>query len=116
MNIAHVDEIYADAFGSWISGLFSAIGGRNPGLSFDEHKGAFFDLLRRWLDEDKIRFCAPDDPLDGVWDAPADDIIQFLQDRWPAGATHENDPALNLYFYEMPALLWVDRSGKLYGS
>ncbi len=45
--IEHIDEIVRDAFGLWITGLFSAISAWNSALSFEEHKDAFFLADRR---------------------------------------------------------------------
>lgn len=116
MTIEHTDEIFNDSFGLWISSLFSAISGRNPGIGFDEQKQAFFFLLEKWLEEGKIRFCRPDDPLNQVWETDSNQIINYLKERWPTDACDEQDSDLNLYFYEIPAILWVDSTGKLHGS
>jgi hypothetical protein len=49
------------SFGLWISGFFSAISGWNPGITFQEQKEAFFDLLRQLLDQRTIKFCPPNE-------------------------------------------------------
>lgn len=114
--LVNEDEIYNDSFGLWISGLFSAISGHSPDISFASQKQVFFILLRKWLDEGKIHFCHPDDPLGKPWAADADEIIHYLQERWPKSAEVEDDSDLNLYFYEIPAILWVGPNGELVGS
>lgn len=116
MLIKNLDKIYSDSFGLWVSGLFSAIEGNNKGLPFPDQRAAFFEILELWLDEGKIRFCTPSDPLGEVWTAPTSEIVEYLKSCWPAQANHEANAALNLYFYEIPAILWVGADGKLYGS
>jgi len=116
MTIPNLDKIYSDAFGLWISSLFSAIEGNNEGMTFDDQREAFFAVLSLWLDQRMIRFCSPSDPLGEVWDAPVTDIVDYLKARWPPNATDAHDPDLNLYFYEIPALLWVGADGRLHGS
>ena len=61
--LPNLEEIYKVSFGLWINGLFSAISGHNRGVSFQQHKQYFFNILRLWLDEKKIVFCTPSDPL-----------------------------------------------------
>ena len=116
MTIRNLDKIYSDAFGLWISGLFSAIEGNNTGMTFDDHREAFFAILKLWLDQGKIRFCTPSDPLGEVWDAPSAQIVDYLKARWPRSATHAHDSDLNLYFYDIPALFWVGADGQPYRS
>jgi hypothetical protein len=116
MKILNLEKIYGDAFGLWVSGLFSAIEGNNKGLSFESQKEAFFEIIKLWLDQGKIKFCKPTDPLNEVWDAPSDQIVEYLQSHWPQHAMDEDDADLNMYFYEIPAMLWVGADGKLHGS
>lgn len=116
MAIRNLDKIYSDAYGLWISSLFSAIRGNNEGMSFDDQREAFFAILGLWLDQRKIRFCSPSDPLGGVWEVPGAHIVDYLKARWPRHATDAHDPDLNLYFYDIPALLWVSADGRLHGS
>lgn len=116
MPIANEEKIYKESFGLWLSGLFSAIGGNNPTMPFEERRRAFFDLLRLWLRKNKIAFCNPSDPLNAIWEADAETIVSYLESHWPSDANDENDPDLNIYFYEMPAILWVEDDGQLIGS
>lgn len=105
----------SECFGLWVNCLWFQYGG----FSFEENREAFFWLLKKLLDEGKVRFCRPDDPLGNsriYWDADSDTIVAYLQSQWPPGVTNENDPALNLYFFEIPAILWVGEDGELYGS
>ncbi|WP_330961321.1 hypothetical protein [Photobacterium sp. 53610] len=116
MIVKNTDKIFEDAFGLWVSGLFSAISGNNPELSFDEQKEVFFSLLKIWMNEGKIFFCSPEDPLGTRWDAETDDIIFYLTSLWPESAKSENDPDLNVYFYEIPAIVWIGPNGEIIGS
>lgn len=119
MTVAHVDEIFQSSFGLWISGLFSAIKGWNPDIDWEQHKEAFFYLLKRFLDEGKVKFCPPNESWHegyDVWDVPNDTIVEYLKSHWPADVTSENDLALTDYFYDMPAILWVGPDGTLHGS
>ncbi|WP_217870730.1 hypothetical protein [Chromobacterium violaceum] len=111
-----VEKVYKDALGLWVSGLFSAISGNNPQLPFCEQKDIFFSLLRTWLAEGRILFCDPCDPLGAPWKADVDEIVDYLQARWPVSVDSEYDPDLNVYFYEIPAILWVGPSGEIIGS
>jgi len=115
-EIANLDKIYRETFGLWMSSLFSAIEGNNENMRFEEQKEAFFDILRLWLDEGKIKFCKPSDPLGEVWDVPGAVIVEYLRFHWPHRAADPDDAELNIYFYEMPALLWVGSDGRLHGS
>lgn len=116
MEISNIDKIYKDSFGLWISGLFSAIEGNNPGLAFVDQKDVFFELLKRWLDEGKVKFCKPGDPLGEVWHASSDEIFRFLRAGWPQHAKDEHDIDLNNYFYDLPAILWVGPGDKISSS
>ncbi|WP_175948627.1 hypothetical protein [Burkholderia pyrrocinia] len=119
MKIDHIEDILRCSFGLWISGLFSAIGGWNPGITFQEQKVAFFDLLRQLLDQGKVKFCPPEEQWrEGydVWGADTETILEYLESRWPAHVTSEKDVALTNYFYDMPAILWVSPDGTLHGS
>lgn len=116
MSVANKEKVYDESFGHWLSGLFSAIGGNNPEMPFMERKSAFFELVRLWLRNGKIVFCDPSDPLNTVWKADADTIVGYLESHWPNDARDDDDPDLNLYFYEMPAILWVGDDGGLHGS
>lgn len=116
MTVPDLEKIHSDSFGLWVSGLFSAIEGNNRGMSFTDQKQAFFEILTLWLDEGKIKFCRPDEPLGQVWDASSREIVDYLRALWPPEAQDENDVNLNIYFYEIPAVKWVDVDGDLHGS
>ena len=115
MNKINEDKIYEDSFGLWVSGLFGAISGNYPELTFDEQKGVFFKLVHKWLSNGMILFCSPEDPLGKPWDADADHIVEYLLELWPSAAKSKKDVELNFYFHEIPAILWV-KDGKIYGS
>lgn len=130
--IEHIDEIVQDAFGLWISGLFSAISARNPALTFDEHKAAFWGLVERLLREGKIKFIAPgadcytspENPHprltiqdeESHWHATPEEIVEQLREQWPSNARDENDPDLMIYFYSIPGIIWVADDGTLVAS
>jgi hypothetical protein len=115
VKISNFEKIYSDSFGLWVSGLFSAIEGNNRGLSFDNQREAFFEIIKLWLDQGGIKFCKPTDPLSEVWHVRSDQIVEYLKSHWPQHATNEDDDDLNMYFYEIPAIFWVGSDGKLHG-
>ncbi|WP_090695012.1 hypothetical protein [Paraburkholderia phenazinium] len=131
-QIDHIDEIIRDSFGLWITGLFDSIRHWNPTFSFDEHKAAFFDVVRQLLDQGKIMFIAPGADCytspanphprytiydrDAQWHEPPDEIVRQLVAQWPRHVSNANDPELTVYFYMIPGVIWVDEDGKLYAS
>jgi hypothetical protein len=34
-----------------------------------------------------------------------------VESKWPEGVVSEDDEALTIYFYEIPAVIWVDEKG-----
>lgn len=116
MRLVDENLVYSNADGLWVSGLFGAISGSYPGISFHEQKEIFFWLILKWLKDGLIVFCSPDSPLDKPWEADAEEILEYLKGLWPERAVDENDLALTFYFHEIPALLWVGKDGGLYGS
>jgi len=54
--------------------------------------------------------------IEAHWKAPAEEIIGYLRERWPASASEENDLDLAIYFYEIPGVIWVKDSGELVAS
>ncbi|WP_140921498.1 hypothetical protein [Limnobaculum xujianqingii] len=120
MNIiSNLEEIIEDSKELWLSGLFGSIIGWNPGYDIPVYKDMFFNIIRILLDQEVVRFCRPDDPLgrkEPYWKADSDTIVNYLQENWPDNVTDENDEELNMYFYEMPAILWRDEAGNYKGS
>ncbi|RKE24463.1 hypothetical protein B0G76_8351 [Paraburkholderia sp. BL23I1N1] len=130
--IEHIDEIIQDSFGLWITGLFSAIGGWNPALSFEQHKAAFFWLIEHLLRTGKIKFIAPgadcyvspenphprftihDD--EAQWNDSPEAIVAQLRAQWPQDARDEDDLDLIAYLYSMPGVIWVGDDGTLVAS
>jgi hypothetical protein len=125
----HENEIIRDAFGLWISGLFSAVCGWNPGASFLEKKEFFFAILEKLLREGKVMFIAPgadcyispanptpkltvEDP-EARWSASVSEIMSYVQSRWPEEVNDDKDVELTYYFYELPGLIWVGEDGRL---
>jgi hypothetical protein len=125
----HESEIIQDAFGLWISGLFSAVCGRNPHFTLSEKKVLFLELLEMLLRRGTVMFIAPgadcyvsptnphpkytiEDP-GARWDAPVDEMMTYVRSRWPAKVNDEYDVELTYYLYELPGLIWVDEEGKL---
>lgn len=122
------------AFGRWLIGLW----GEYEGLeTFSEQKEAFFYLLERLLRDGKAKFVKPDadvyhrydtvtrqqilpprtinDP-ETHWNAPVEEILDYLRQHWPQAATHKDDLELNAYFYRMPAIIWKGEDGTWYGG
>ncbi|HDR9584501.1 TPA: hypothetical protein QDC22_002914 [Burkholderia stabilis] len=119
MKIEGIESILDSSFGQWSSGLFSAIGGYNPGITFADQKQAFFYLLRQLLEQGKVRFCPPNELWrEGydIWDADVSTIMDYWESHWPGSVISENDILLANYFYDMPAILWVASDGTLHGS
>lgn len=113
----HKEEIISDAFGLWISALFSDICGYNPELSFSEQKKYFFSLLKELLDSGKIKFSTPNEFwVDGnnIWEVENSVVINYLMEKWPKQAQSEME--LIDYFYEIPAVIWVAEDGTLHAS
>jgi len=125
----HEGEIVRDAFGLWISGLFSAVCEWNPEATFWEKREFFFALLERLLRERKVMFIAlgvdcyvsPSNPTpkytvedeEARWNAPVAEMMNYVRSRWPDGVTSEHDVELTYYFYELPGLIWVGEDGRL---
>ena len=132
MEMGHENDIVHDAFGLWISGLFSAVCGWNPGASFLEKKVFFFTLLEKLLQERKVMFIAPGadcyvsqtNPTpkltvadtEARWSAPIPEIMNYVRERWPETVSEENDVELMYYFCELPGLIWVGEGGRLVAS
>ncbi|WP_454725813.1 MULTISPECIES: hypothetical protein [Cupriavidus] len=131
-EIEHIEDIFRDAFGLWISGLFSAISAWNPTLSFEEHKSAFFWLIEQCLRTGRIKFIAPGadcyvsptnphprltiQDAEAQWHESPEAIVAQLRAQWPEHARDENDVDLATYFYSMPGVIWVKSDGTLVAS
>jgi hypothetical protein len=116
MKIAGIADIVQNTFGLWITALFDGILVPNPGLTFIEHKEAFFWLVEELLREGRIKFCPPSELWrDGydIWDADEMTIITYLRSHWPQSARSKNDLVLVDYFYAMPAILWIGEGEKI---
>lgn len=111
-----IDEIFKNVRGLWISSLFSEIDSQMADCDFSLKKDFFFKILRGWLEEGKIVFCNPNDPLAEVWKETPSHIIEYLIEKWPLNAKNSTDEDLNIYFYEIPALLWLCEDGSYAGS
>ena len=120
------DECCEHAFGQWVNGLFTW----HPNLPFLEQKEAFFILIRKLLNEGRVKFVKPDadvycrgetnstpkltiNDIEAHWNASTDDIIFYLRGKWPKSAAHQDDLDLNAYFYEVPALIWKGEDCKV---
>lgn len=111
------DEIVSNAFGLWLSALFSNICGYNPELNFNRQRDEFFVLIAELLEKNTIKFAAPNEiwsKKNDVWQAPPDVIVNYLREKWPPHA--ESESQLTEYFFEVPAVLWVQEDGSLRGS
>lgn len=54
-NVKHLENIIEVSFGLWTTGLFSAVRGWNPNLSFDEQKESFFWICEKLLLDGKAK-------------------------------------------------------------
>jgi hypothetical protein len=129
--IKHIDEIVQDSFGLSTETLFSAIAGKNPSLSFEEHKEGFFCLIERLLSSKKIKFIAPGADCyvspttpcprltigdeEAQWHETPQAIVEQLRGEWPQQVRDENDLGLVAYFFTIPAIIWVGEDGTLVG-
>lgn len=131
-SIENFDQIVRDSFGLWITSLFSAIGARNPDLSFKERKIAFFYLIEQLLRDGRIKFIAPgadcytssenphprftieDDQAH--WHESPEAIVEQLRTQWPEQASDDDDLELTTYFYSIPGIIWVADDGTLVAS
>lgn len=119
MQINFIPEIIRDSCGLWMSGLFSAISGWNPHFTFEDQKSAFFYLIEKLLNEGKIKFYVPKELWNGgneIWEVEPEIIVSYLRRKWPNRVSSENDIALTNYFYDMPAIIWVDEDGSFLAS
>ena len=128
-----VDDQYSEilevCFGLWSNSLWR----RYDSLrEFSELKNAFFYLVSRLLEEGKIRFIRPDEDMLFVAGRPAPcktiedesthwldsdgSILEYLSKRWPANASTFDDSELNVYFYEIPPIIWRNEDGSWVGS
>ncbi|OOS05395.1 hypothetical protein SAMN02745664_1042 [Moraxella cuniculi DSM 21768] len=114
-------EIYDSAKNLWFSALFDHISGYIPEISFEDQKTLFFQLTKDALDDGLIKFDVP--YIEGVpferrvWEAPTEEIIQYLKDSFPKEATDGLDDDVNLYFYiSAPPVMWRQDDGSYYGS
>ncbi|WP_153066849.1 hypothetical protein [Xanthomonas arboricola] len=132
MKITKLDKMVKESFGLRLSALFSSVGGNYPELNFSQQKESFFEAVEMLLKEGKIIFIAPGvdcyvspdnknpefsiENTGAHWKDSSEKIISYLRERWPKDAVDENDDDLNMYFYEIPSVIWVDESGKYFAS
>jgi len=132
MTIKFLEEIVEGSFGLWISALFSAVGARNPDLTFSQQKDTFFTVVEYLLTTGRIKFIAPDadcyispdnlhpklsiNDSESHWVLSPRQIVSYLESKWPEGVGSEDDEALTIYFYEIPAVIWVDEKGCFFSS
>jgi hypothetical protein len=130
-NIYEIAEIVRNVFGLSASALFSAIDPDDL-LSLKEKKWAFFEAIKQLLDAGKIKFIAPGadcyvspanpcpkltiQDSESHWSATAEEIVASLSAQWPIQVNDENDPELTVYFYSIPAIIWVGDDGSLVSS
>lgn len=50
------------------------------------------------------------------WDASVEEIIEFLEEKWPTEAKEKDDIALVTYFFEIPGIIWRNENGGYRGS
>lgn len=132
MEIRKIDKIANDSFGLSLSSLFSFIEGQYTELDFYQRKEIFFLVIEKLLKQRKIKFIAPgadcyvspENPspefsienTEAHWNESAENIINYLKKRWPKDAMDDDDDELNIYFYEVPAVIWIDEFGNYFSS
>ncbi|WP_146093469.1 hypothetical protein [Xanthomonas pisi] len=132
MEIEKINEMARDSFGLSLSALFSSIEGQYPELNFYKRKEIFFAAIEKLLDQGKIKFIAPGadcyispmnpspelsiENTEAHWNESTDNIIKYLKERWPKDAVDDNDEELNIYFYEVPSVIWIDEFGNYFSS
>lgn len=122
------EDVLDVCFGNWIHGIF---GGYEKLHIFEEEKEAFFILLKKLVDENKIVIFPPEkyyinnesysvptmqqrDP-DTVrpyvyWNESSDIILKYMRSVFPSNVTDENDEELNDFWYgnDCVRIGWVD--------
>lgn len=130
---AAVDEAYpqilSDCFGLWSNSLWRHYKGVE---NFSDLKEAFFYLLERLLADGVIRFIQPNEDVYFVadrappkknasdtethWRVPNEEILDYLHKLWPKDAVDFDDIDLNMFFFEIPPIVWRGDDGKWIGS
>ncbi|MGS0604597.1 hypothetical protein WMO32_21870 [Xanthomonas oryzae pv. oryzicola] len=132
MEIEKLNEMACNSFGLSLSALFSSVEGQYPDFGFYQRKEIFFVAVEKLLKEGKIKFIAPGadcyvspqrpspelsiENTKAHWNESADKIIKYLKERWPKDAADDNDDELNIYFYEVPSVIWIDEFGNYFSS
>ncbi|WP_077965857.1 hypothetical protein [Ensifer adhaerens] len=115
-----IDNVVPGAEFGWINALFNSIVDAYPGLNFNQQRRAFFVILKRLLEDGRIKFLAPGadvyinpenrtprwsvNDAEAQWDASIEEIIEYLEEKWPREATDKDDLALVTYFLKSPVL------------
>lgn len=123
------DQIKEQCFGLWSNCLWRQYDDLDQ---FEELKEAFFYLLFRLLEEGEIRLIKPDEDVLYVadqsppeksihdvethWIASSDELISYLHRKWRSSARDFDDADLNIFFYEIPPIVWKDGVGAWVGS
>ena len=132
MNPDQIAEIVRNVFGLSAYTLFSAIDPHDPSLSLQEKRRAFFDVILQLQRAGEIKFIAPEADCyvspanphpkltiqdnEAHWHASPEEIVASLSAQWPVHVHDENDPDLTVYFYSIPAIIWVGDDGSLVSS
>jgi hypothetical protein len=131
-NADQIAEIVRNVFGLSASTLFSAIDAHDPLLSLQEKKRAFCSVIHQLLSAGRIKFIAPGADCyvssanphpkltiqdnEAHWHASPEEIVASLSAKWPVNVHDENDPDLTVYFYSIPAIIWIGDDGLLVSS
>ena len=98
LRFNNLAETVKHSFGMWINGLWGNMLFDNRGWNFCEQKGAFFILLRRLLDEERVVLFPPDEfwqrgksrapccSLEGhenIWAIPPVAMLTHIKKYWP---------------------------------
>jgi hypothetical protein len=125
-------EIYENSHGLEITGLFGNVAAfiavTFPKPNFEQHKQAFFEILQNFLKEGKIAFKLNShvkeyveqkqkkEGRETLWDAPSNEIVQYIQNIFPSQITDEDDIELLIFFLsECPQMVWI-YGGKWVGN
>ena len=115
------------ALGGWALHLWDYCTAAYNLSSYEEYKEAFLCTLKRLLDEGRVKLIRPgvdvisrnaeksiNDP-ETHWDAPSDEIIAWIQERWPNDIKGVQDIELvNFFFSVVPPLAWIGKDGMWY--
>ena len=134
LPIRDTEAIAEASFGCWINALWGFVAVYNEKLEFTEHKEAFFILLRRLLEEERVVLfppialrvgvekktpCRTVGEFQNVWAIPYHQMMDYMRIHWPQEVSDANDSVLNDYWYGdyCPRIGWIDEgTGEIVAS